>query len=125
MAAAFGASQLSEDGSAGVGCAPTWATSRPRRKGRHSSWRTSSARLWPTGRWPTPTRAALLQAPSSIVWQGYPPYMVWYEPGENLGSELIREFELSLSADAAADEASAREDAELIDLEESKRMPAA
>eukprot|EP00965_Chrysotila_dentata_P033373 1110887-Pleurochrysis_carterae.AAC.1 len=51
--------------------------------------------------------------------------MVWYEPGENLGSELLREFEQSLAADAAADEASAREDAELIDLKESERMPAA
>ena len=60
-----------------------------------------------------------------IVWQGYPPDMVWYEPGENLGSELLREFEQSLAADAAADEASAREDAELIDLEKSERMPAA
>eukprot|EP00965_Chrysotila_dentata_P099780 3297308-Pleurochrysis_carterae.AAC.1 len=60
-----------------------------------------------------------------IVRQGYPPDMVWYEPGENLGSKLVREFEQSLAADAAADEAYAGEDAELVDLEESKRMPAA
>eukprot|EP00965_Chrysotila_dentata_P155333 5131760-Pleurochrysis_carterae.AAC.1 len=26
----------------------------------------------------------------SIVWQGSPPNMVWYEPVENLGSELLR-----------------------------------
>eukprot|EP00965_Chrysotila_dentata_P116934 3864623-Pleurochrysis_carterae.AAC.9 len=61
-----------------------------------------------------------------IVWQGYPLDMVWYEPGENLGSQLLKEFEQSLAADAAADEqASAREDAELIDREEWERMPAA
>eukprot|EP00965_Chrysotila_dentata_P184853 6102781-Pleurochrysis_carterae.AAC.1 len=41
-----------------------------------------------------------------IMWQGYPP-------------------DMSLAADAAADEAAAREDAELINLEESERMPAA
>eukprot|EP00965_Chrysotila_dentata_P124351 4110635-Pleurochrysis_carterae.AAC.1 len=40
-----------------------------------------------------------------IVGQGYPPDMVWYEPGENLDSELLREFEQSLAADAAADKA--------------------
>eukprot|EP00965_Chrysotila_dentata_P027007 896285-Pleurochrysis_carterae.AAC.1 len=54
-----------------------------------------------------------------IVWQGCPPDVVWY-----LGSELLREFEQSLTAVAAADEASAREDAELINLEEAERMPA-
>eukprot|EP00965_Chrysotila_dentata_P083816 2766437-Pleurochrysis_carterae.AAC.2 len=59
-----------------------------------------------------------------IVWQGCPPDVVWYEPGENLGSKLLREFEQSLAAASAADEASARKDAELIDLEESERMPA-
>eukprot|EP00965_Chrysotila_dentata_P237482 6201925-Pleurochrysis_carterae.AAC.10 len=34
-------------------------------------------------------------------------------------------YRISLAADAAADDASAREDAERINLEESKRMPAA
>eukprot|EP00965_Chrysotila_dentata_P215391 6188751-Pleurochrysis_carterae.AAC.2 len=56
-----------------------------------------------------------------VVWQGYPPDMVWYEPGENVGLELLTEFYQSL----AADEASAWEDAKLIDLEELERMPAA
>eukprot|EP00965_Chrysotila_dentata_P206903 6183809-Pleurochrysis_carterae.AAC.1 len=49
-AAAFGAAQLSKDGSEGVGCAPTWATSGSRRRRRHLRWRLSLARLWPTGR---------------------------------------------------------------------------
>eukprot|EP00965_Chrysotila_dentata_P233873 6199847-Pleurochrysis_carterae.AAC.1 len=49
-----------------------------------------------------------------IVWQGYPPDLVWYEPGEKLGSELLRELEQSLAADAAANEASAKEDAEPV-----------
>eukprot|EP00965_Chrysotila_dentata_P058766 1949927-Pleurochrysis_carterae.AAC.1 len=40
-----------------------------------------------------------------IVWQGYP-------------------LDMSLAADAAEYEASTRKDAELIDLEESKRLPA-
>eukprot|EP00965_Chrysotila_dentata_P072142 2384044-Pleurochrysis_carterae.AAC.1 len=59
-----------------------------------------------------------------IVWQGYPLDMMWYEPGENLGSELLSENEQRLAAHVSADEASARKDAELIDLEESERMPA-
>eukprot|EP00965_Chrysotila_dentata_P202929 6181404-Pleurochrysis_carterae.AAC.1 len=42
-----------------------------------------------------------------IVWQGYPPDMC--------GMSQVR-IEQSLAADAAADKASAREDAELIDL---------
>eukprot|EP00965_Chrysotila_dentata_P107823 3561535-Pleurochrysis_carterae.AAC.1 len=109
--------------------APPWATNGLRRSRRHSRWRLSSARLWPAGRWPTPTRAASQQAWSSTascdrdIHQTC--HMVWYEPGENLGSELLMEFEESLAVDAAADEASAREDAKLIDLQESERMPAA
>eukprot|EP00965_Chrysotila_dentata_P085835 2832533-Pleurochrysis_carterae.AAC.1 len=62
MAEAFGAVRLSDAGSADVGCAPTWATSGPRRSRRHSRWRLSSARWWPTGRRPMPTRAASPQA---------------------------------------------------------------
>eukprot|EP00965_Chrysotila_dentata_P179661 5932695-Pleurochrysis_carterae.AAC.1 len=57
-----------EAGSAsGVGCAPTWATSGSRRRRRYSRWRLWSARLWPTGRRPTPTRAASQQASSSTA----------------------------------------------------------
>eukprot|EP00965_Chrysotila_dentata_P012312 404909-Pleurochrysis_carterae.AAC.1 len=67
MAAAFGAARLSEAGSAGAGCAPTWATSRPRWRRRHSRWRLSSARLWPMGRRPTPTRAASQEQASSCT----------------------------------------------------------
>eukprot|EP00965_Chrysotila_dentata_P254396 6211852-Pleurochrysis_carterae.AAC.1 len=59
-----------------------------------------------------------------IAWQGYPPHMVWYEPGGNLDSELLEKFEQCPTADAAADETSARENAKLIDLKESERMPA-
>eukprot|EP00965_Chrysotila_dentata_P248550 6208400-Pleurochrysis_carterae.AAC.2 len=59
-----------------------------------------------------PTRAVSQQALSFTV------------SCENLGSELLSEYEQSLAADAAADEASARKDTELIDLEESERMPA-
>eukprot|EP00965_Chrysotila_dentata_P180207 5949837-Pleurochrysis_carterae.AAC.1 len=38
-AASCGAAQLSEEGSTGVGCAPTWTTSGPWRRRRHSRWR--------------------------------------------------------------------------------------
>eukprot|EP00965_Chrysotila_dentata_P263456 6214834-Pleurochrysis_carterae.AAC.3 len=45
--------------------------------------------------------------------------------GRLLDGELPLPNRISLAAEAGADEASAREDAELIDLEESERMPAA
>eukprot|EP00965_Chrysotila_dentata_P232419 6198961-Pleurochrysis_carterae.AAC.1 len=77
MAAVFGAARLSEAGSAGAGCAPTWATSGPRRRKRHSMWRLSSARLWPTGRRPTPTRATLQQASSSTASCGRDIHQTW------------------------------------------------
>eukprot|EP00965_Chrysotila_dentata_P089391 2951780-Pleurochrysis_carterae.AAC.1 len=51
-----------------------------------------------------------------IVWRDYPPDIVWYEPGENLGSELLQHYKQSLAEKAAAEGASAREDAEIIDL---------
>eukprot|EP00965_Chrysotila_dentata_P038916 1293441-Pleurochrysis_carterae.AAC.1 len=47
----------------------------------------------------------------------YEPDLVWYEPGENLGSELLQQYEQSLAEEAAANLASAREDADIIDLE--------
>eukprot|EP00965_Chrysotila_dentata_P092046 3038892-Pleurochrysis_carterae.AAC.1 len=63
---------------------------------------------------PLPTRA---RQPRASFSTDYPPDMVWYEPGENLGSELLHQYEQSLAEEAAAVEASAREDAEIIDLE--------
>eukprot|EP00965_Chrysotila_dentata_P259984 6213746-Pleurochrysis_carterae.AAC.1 len=71
------------------------------------------AGLWPTGRRPTPTRAASLQVSSSTASCGRDTHQTWCGMSQ------------SLAADAAVDEASARKDAELIDLEESERMPAA
>eukprot|EP00965_Chrysotila_dentata_P243990 6205718-Pleurochrysis_carterae.AAC.16 len=43
-----------------------------------------------------------------IVWRRCPPDMVWYEPSDHLGLELLREFELLKESDA-----------KLIDLKES------
>eukprot|EP00965_Chrysotila_dentata_P197301 6178110-Pleurochrysis_carterae.AAC.2 len=112
-AAAFSAARLSEAGSAAAGCAPTWATSRPTRRRRHSRWRVSSGKLWSTGKRPTPTsRAASQQASPSTASCGRDAHQTW-------------EFEERLATDAAADEASVREEAKLNDLEESERMPAA
>eukprot|EP00965_Chrysotila_dentata_P259675 6213637-Pleurochrysis_carterae.AAC.1 len=59
-----------------------------------------------------PTRAASQQALSFTASCGRATHQIWCGMSQ------------SLAADAAADEASAREDAELIDLEESERMPA-
>lgn len=58
-----------------------------------------------------------------LVWKNYPPDMVWYEPAANIGSELIEEFEARMAAEAAFDEAEAREDAELDHLEEEDDLP--
>ena len=59
-----------------------------------------------------------------IVWKDYPPDLVWYEPGENLGDGLIKEFEDRLAAEAEADQQAADEVAELEQLEEEEAMPA-
>ena len=58
-----------------------------------------------------------------IVWQNYPPDMIWYEPAENIGTGLREEFEARAAAEAAEDEAAAHEDAELEALEEEEAMP--
>ena len=59
-----------------------------------------------------------------IVWKDYPPDLVWYEPAENLGSELLSEYEERVVKEAEEDEASAKEDEELEELEELEAMPA-
>ena len=65
-----------------------------------------------------------------IVWKSsegecYPPDMVWFEPAENLGEGLIAEYEARVAAEEAEDEAAAKEDAELDELEEQEGMPPA
>jgi hypothetical protein len=49
--------------------------------------------------------------------------LVWFEPAENIGKELLADFEARATAEAAEDEAAAREDAELEELEEEEAMP--
>ena len=46
-----------------------------------------------------------------IVWKDYPPDLVWFEPAENIGEQLLDDFEARATAEAAEDEAAAREDA--------------
>ena len=58
-----------------------------------------------------------------IVWVGYPPDVIWYEPAANVGTELVTEYEARIAAEAAEDEAAAREEAELAVLEEEVAMP--
>ena len=48
----------------------------------------------------------------------YPSDMVWYEPAENIGMHLLKDFETRV-----ADEAAAREEDELEELEEAEAMP--
>ena len=48
-----------------------------------------------------------------IVWKDYPPDDVWYEPRENVGVELIEQYEARVAAEAAEEEAAAQEEAEL------------
>ena len=59
-----------------------------------------------------------------IVWQDFPPDMIWYEPEENVGAGWVKEYEARVAAEAAADEAAAREEDELDELEEEEAMPA-
>eukprot|EP00965_Chrysotila_dentata_P155172 5127074-Pleurochrysis_carterae.AAC.6 len=62
------------------------------------------------GRKPMPTRARRLQGSSSSKYR--------YEPGENIGSELLQQYEQSLAEEAvSANEAPAREDTEIIHIE--------
>jgi len=62
-----------------------------------------------------------------IVWKDYPPDMIWYEPAENVGTELREQFEARMAAETAADAQAVREEAELkaelAALEEAEAMP--
>ena len=57
-----------------------------------------------------------------VVWKDFPPDLVWYEPEDNLGEGYLEEYEARVAAEAAADEESAREDAELEELEEAEAL---
>jgi hypothetical protein len=59
-----------------------------------------------------------------VVWKTYPPDMVWYEPASNLGAGWVAEYEAGVAVEAAEDEAAAREEAELDELEEEEALPA-
>ena len=75
----------------------------------------------------TPTRARLERALTTVlyrvVWQGFPPDLVWYEPKGNLGADHVSEYEARAAEEAAADEAAAQEAAELAELEEEEALP--
>ena len=58
-----------------------------------------------------------------IVWENYPPDLVWYEPAENVGCKLLEEYEQRVVAEAGEEEAEAREDAQLQQMEEEDTMP--
>ena len=44
-----------------------------------------------------------------VVWQNYPPDMVWYEPADNLGEGWLEEYEAGLEAEAQLDAEEAAE----------------
>ena len=48
---------------------------------------------------------------------------MWYEPRENVGVELIEQYEARVAAEAAEEQAAAQEDAELDELEDEEAMP--
>ena len=48
--------------------------------------------------------------------------MVWYEPASNLGKGLVEEYEAAEVAEAEADAAAEREEAELAALEAEEAM---
>ena len=58
-----------------------------------------------------------------IVWENYPPDLMWYEPEETIEESLLDEYKARLSEDESQEAASAQEDAELDDLEEEEDMP--
>ena len=58
-----------------------------------------------------------------IVWENYPPDLMWYEPEENIGESLLDEYKARLSEDMSQDASIAQEDAELDDLEEEEALP--
>ena len=64
-----------------------------------------------------------------VIWENYPPDMIWYEPKNNVlenegGAELLAEYEAAAAADAEAEAAEAAAEAELDALEEEEFMPA-
>jgi len=52
-----------------------------------------------------------------VVWSGFPADLLWYEPAENLGTNLVATFREAEAAEAAQAEAEAREEAALVELE--------
>ena len=52
-----------------------------------------------------------------VVWSGFPADLLWYEPAENLGTDLVATFRGAEAAEAAQAEAEAREEAALVELE--------
>ena len=58
-----------------------------------------------------------------IVWENYPPDLMWYEPEENIEESLLDEYKARLSEDESQEAASAKEDAELDEMEDEEDMP--
>jgi len=64
-----------------------------------------------------------------VIWQSYPPDMIWFEPKQNVeendgGAELLVAYEAAATAEAEAEAAEAAAEAELDGLEEVEAMPA-
>ena len=58
-----------------------------------------------------------------IVWENYPPDLMWYELEENIEESLLDEYKARLSEDESQEAASAKEDAELDEMEDEEDMP--
>ena len=58
-----------------------------------------------------------------LVWKDYPPDLIWYEPAENIADALLEEYKARLSEDESQKAASAKEDAELDEMEDEEDMP--
>jgi len=52
-----------------------------------------------------------------VVWSGFLADLLWYEPAENLDTDLVATFREAEAAEAAQAEAEAREEAGLVELE--------
>eukprot|EP00965_Chrysotila_dentata_P123750 4090539-Pleurochrysis_carterae.AAC.5 len=111
--AASVAARLAGAASADVGSRRTWATSGLRRRRITLRWRPLSIVVDGCMAYANQGKADADVVLYWIVWRDYPPDMVSSEPGCDLGSE----YEKSLAEEAAADLASAIEDAEIVDLE--------
>jgi hypothetical protein len=64
-----------------------------------------------------------------VIWENYPPDMVWYEPKQNVlenegGDALLAAYEAAAAEEAEAEAAEAAAEAELDELEEQEAMPA-